>query len=119
MKFGIGAGNFNRFTFCRGCLILDLKKASSKCYYKNLVETLLSNIPYFGNTLIRGVVMFDINDSLKDIRILKAKLLFLINKRQGNLSDKQVVNAKKILNEALSRYDSCLGEELKKIESSS
>jgi len=61
--------------------------------------------------------MNDINDSLKEIRILKAKLLFLINKRQGNLADAEVVNANKILNEALKQYDSCLGQELKNLES--
>lgn len=60
--------------------------------------------------------MYDLNDSQKNIRILKAKLLFLINKRQGNLDDVQVVNANKVLNEALSQYDSCFGEELKKIK---
>ena len=60
--------------------------------------------------------MYDINDSRKDIRILKAKLLFLINKRQGNLADMQVVNANKVLDEALSKFDSCYGEEIEKIK---
>ena len=61
--------------------------------------------------------MYEINDSLKDIKILKAKLLFLINKRQGNLDDVEVVKANKILNEALNKYNSGLGEEVKRKES--
>ena len=60
--------------------------------------------------------MNDIDNSLIEIRILKAKLLFLINKRQGNLADVQVVNANKVLDEALSKFDSCYGEEIEKIK---
>ena len=61
--------------------------------------------------------MYEINDSLKDIKILKAKLLFLINKKQGNLNDAEVVKVNRILNEALNKYNNGLGEEVKKKES--
>lgn len=45
--------------------------------------------------------MNDIEDSEKDIQILKAKLLFLIGKKQGNLDNEEVAKTYKILNEAL------------------
>jgi len=44
---------------------------------------------------------YEQEDSLKGIQILRAKLLFLIEKKQGNLADVEVINTNKILNEAL------------------
>ena len=56
-----------------------------------------------------GAIMFEIEDLIKDIEILRAKLLFLIGKKQGNLLDEEIVNTNKILSEALSQYNRALG----------
>lgn len=46
-------------------------------------------------------MLYELEDSPKSIQILRAKLLFLIGKKQGDLDDVEVINLNKILNEAL------------------
>lgn len=58
--------------------------------------------------------MSELEDLLKDIDILRAQLEELINKKQGNLVDSEVVTASKILNAALNQYNKFIDEKLKK-----
>lgn len=58
--------------------------------------------------------MSEIEDLLKDVEILREKLLFLIDQKQGNLVDTEVVNMSKILNGALNQYNKALDEKLKR-----
>ena len=58
--------------------------------------------------------MSEIEDLLKDVEILREKLLFLIEDKQGNLVDSEVVNISKILNGALNQYNKVLEEKLKR-----
>ena len=64
--------------------------------------------------LLGGVIMSEIEDLLKDVEILREKLLFLIDQKQGNLVDTEVVNMSKILNGALNQYNKALDEKLKR-----
>lgn len=66
------------------------------------------------NTNHGGVSMSELEDLLKDIDILRAQLEELINKKQGNLVDPEVVTASKILNAALNQYNKFIDEKLKK-----
>nr|WP_225897395.1 MULTISPECIES: aspartyl-phosphate phosphatase Spo0E family protein [Clostridium] len=66
------------------------------------------------NTNHGGVSMSELEDLLKDIDILRAQLEELINKKQGNLVDSEVVTASKILNAALNQYNKFIDEKLKK-----
>lgn len=56
----------------------------------------------------------EIEDLLKDVEILREKLLYLIDKKQGNLIDEEVVSMSKVLNAALNEYNKVLAEKLKK-----
>ncbi|ARC84989.1 spo0E like sporulation regulatory family protein [Clostridium argentinense CDC 2741] len=58
--------------------------------------------------------MSELEDLLKDIEILRVQLEYLINKKQGNLVDQEVVAASRILNAALNQYNKFIGEKLKK-----
>ncbi len=58
--------------------------------------------------------MSEIEDLLKDVEILREKLLYLIDKKQGNLIDEEVVSMSKVLNAALNEYNKVLAEKLKK-----
>lgn len=49
--------------------------------------------------------MSEIEDLLKDVEILRGKLEYLIEEKQGNLIDNEVVAASKILNAALNQYN--------------
>lgn len=66
------------------------------------------------NTNHGGVSMSELEDLLKDIDILRVQLEELINKKQGNLVDSEVVTASKILNAALNQYNKFIDEKLKK-----
>ncbi|MCR1934655.1 aspartyl-phosphate phosphatase Spo0E family protein [Clostridium tepidum] len=57
--------------------------------------------------------MSEIEDLLKDIDTLKEQLNELINKKQDNLTDPEVVEASKILNAALNKYNKFIDEKLK------
>ncbi len=58
--------------------------------------------------------MNEIEDLLKDVDILREQLNSLINKKQGNLQDPEVITASKILNAALNQYNKLIGEKLNK-----
>ncbi|WP_291580883.1 aspartyl-phosphate phosphatase Spo0E family protein [Clostridium sp. UBA6640] len=58
--------------------------------------------------------MSELEDLLKDIEILRVQLEHLINEKQDNLVDKEVVAASKILNAALNQYNKFIDEKLKK-----
>ena len=58
--------------------------------------------------------MSEIEDLLKDVEILREKLLYIIDKNQGNLVDAKVVSISKILNGALNQYNRVLEEKLKR-----
>lgn len=57
--------------------------------------------------------MSELEDLLKDIDILKEQLHLLINKKQGNLIDAEVVTASKILNAALNQYNKLIQEKIR------
>lgn len=57
--------------------------------------------------------MSELEDLLKDIETLREQLEWLINKKQGNLVDKEVVTASKVLNAALNEYNKFIDEKLK------
>lgn len=58
--------------------------------------------------------MPEIEDLLKDVEILREKLLYLIHKKQGNLIDEEVVRMSKVLDATLNEYNKVLSEKLKK-----
>lgn len=57
--------------------------------------------------------MSEIEDLLKDVEILRTQMEELIQKRQGNLTDPEVVTASKILNATLNQYNKFIKEKLK------
>jgi hypothetical protein len=58
--------------------------------------------------------MAELEDLLKDINILRENLERLIDEKEGNLIDAEVVSASKILNAALNQYNKFIGEKFKK-----
>ena len=56
--------------------------------------------------------MSEIEDLLKDVEILREKLEYLINTKNGNLINPEVVAASKVLNAALNRYNEFLEEKI-------
>lgn len=58
--------------------------------------------------------MSEIEDLLKDVEILREKLLFIIEEKQGDLVDPEVVTASQILNAALNQYNKILEKKLKR-----
>lgn len=56
--------------------------------------------------------MSEIEDLLRDIETLRDNLQQLIKQKQGNLIDKDVVSASKILNAALNQYNKFLKEKI-------
>lgn len=58
--------------------------------------------------------MSDLEDLLKDVENLREKLVYLIDQKQGDLIDQEVVNISKILNAALNKYNEVLEEKLKR-----
>jgi hypothetical protein len=58
--------------------------------------------------------MAELEDLLKDINILRENLERLIDEKEGNLIDVEVVSASKILNAALNQYNKFIGEKFKK-----
>lgn len=58
--------------------------------------------------------MSEVEDLLKDVDILREKLEYLINEKQGNLVDPEVVAASKILNAALNQYNKFIEEKIKR-----
>lgn len=56
----------------------------------------------------------EVEDLLKDVNILREKLEYLIDKKNGNLIDPEVVAASKVLNAALNRYNELIEEKMKK-----
>ena len=64
--------------------------------------------------LFGGVIMSEIEDLMKDVEVLREKLLYIIEKKQGNLVDEEVVSISKILNAALNQYNKVLEEKLKR-----
>jgi hypothetical protein len=62
------------------------------------------------------VILSQIEDLLIDVEILRGKLINLIDKKQGNLVDFEVINSSKILDETLNQYNQALEEKLKCIK---
>jgi hypothetical protein len=58
------------------------------------------------------LILSEIEDLLKDIETLRDNLQQLIKQKQGNLIDKDVVSASKILNAALNQYNKFLKEKI-------
>ncbi|MCM0648651.1 aspartyl-phosphate phosphatase Spo0E family protein [Clostridium swellfunianum] len=58
--------------------------------------------------------MSELEDLLKDVEILREQLNQLINDKQGNLIDPEVVTASKILNAALNQYNNFIKEKFAK-----
>ncbi|QAA31814.1 aspartyl-phosphate phosphatase Spo0E family protein [Clostridium manihotivorum] len=56
--------------------------------------------------------MAELEDLLKDIEKLRNNLQILIEKKQGNLIDNEVVAASKILNATLNQYNKLLQQKL-------
>lgn len=56
--------------------------------------------------------MSELEDLLKDIDILRKQLEALINLKDGNLVDHEVVTASKILNAALNQYNKFIKEKI-------
>lgn len=56
----------------------------------------------------------EVEDLLKDVNILREKLEYLIDKKNGNLIDPEVVAASKVLNAALNRYNEFIEEKIKR-----
>jgi len=59
-------------------------------------------------------ILSDLEDLLKDVENLREKLVYLIDQKQGDLIDQEVVNISKILNAALNKYNEVLEEKLKR-----
>ncbi|MBU5591148.1 aspartyl-phosphate phosphatase Spo0E family protein [Clostridium sp. MSJ-4] len=57
--------------------------------------------------------MSELEDLLKDVDILREKLEYLINEKDGNLIDPEVVAASKVLNAALNKYNEFIEEKFK------
>jgi hypothetical protein len=57
--------------------------------------------------------MSELEELLKDVEILRSNLEYLINEKQGNLVDLEVVAASKILNAALNQYNKLINEKYK------
>lgn len=74
---------------------------------------MIKNI-FLVNNNYGGVNMSELEDLLKDIDILREQLNELINKKQDNLVDSEVVTASKVLNAALNQYNKFIDEKLKK-----
>ncbi|HEY5561033.1 MAG TPA: aspartyl-phosphate phosphatase Spo0E family protein [Clostridiaceae bacterium] len=53
----------------------------------------------------------EINNLLEDIEIMRSKLECLINEKQGNLIDNEVVSASKVLNTTLNKYNKIIENE--------
>jgi hypothetical protein len=58
--------------------------------------------------------MSELEDLLRDVEILRANLEYLINEKQGNLIDTEVVSASKILNAALNQFNKFIDEKHKR-----
>jgi hypothetical protein len=58
--------------------------------------------------------MSELEELLKDVEILRNNLEYLINEKQGNLVDPEVVSASKILNAALNQYNKFINEKYKR-----
>jgi hypothetical protein len=58
--------------------------------------------------------MSELEQLLKDVEILRNNLEYLINEKQGNLVDPEVVSASKILNAALNQYNKFINEKYKR-----
>lgn len=56
----------------------------------------------------------EIEDLLKDVEILRDKLLELINEKNGDLLDAEVISASKILNAALNEYNKFIEKKFRK-----
>lgn len=58
--------------------------------------------------------MSELEDLLKDVNTLRANLEELIELKEGNLIDSEVVTASKILNAALNQYNKFINDKIKK-----
>jgi hypothetical protein len=58
------------------------------------------------------LILSEIEDLLRDIETLRDNLQQLIKQKHGNLIDKDVVSASKILNAALNQYNKFLKEKI-------
>lgn len=58
--------------------------------------------------------MSELEDLLKDVNTLRANLEQLIELKEGNLIDSEVVTASKILNAALNQYNKFINDKMKK-----
>ncbi len=58
--------------------------------------------------------MSELEDLLKDVEILRNSLEYLINEKNGNLVDPEVVSASKILNAALNQYNKFISDKYKR-----
>lgn len=58
--------------------------------------------------------MSELEDLLKDVNTLRESLEQLIELKEGNLIDSEVVTASKILNAALNQYNKFISDKMKK-----
>ncbi|MBI6875134.1 aspartyl-phosphate phosphatase Spo0E family protein [Clostridium aciditolerans] len=58
--------------------------------------------------------MSELEDLLKDVNTLRENLEQLIELKEGNLIDSEVVTASKILNAALNQYNKFINDKIKK-----
>jgi len=58
--------------------------------------------------------MSELEDLLKDVEILRDQLIQIIDEKQGNLVDEEVVTASKILDGALNQYNKFMKRKYKK-----
>lgn len=58
--------------------------------------------------------MSEIEELLKDVEVLREQMEYLINEKQGNLVDAEVVAASKILNAALNQYNNFIKDKINK-----
>ncbi len=56
--------------------------------------------------------MSEVNDLLKDVEKLRNNLLKLIEKKQGNLQDREIIAASQILNAAITKYNNYISKKI-------
>lgn len=69
-----------------------------------------------GTLISGGVVMPEIEELLRDVDSLREKLMYLIDDKQGDLIDAEVVNLSRVLNATLNQYNKVIEEKLKRQE---
>lgn len=85
-------------------------------FSNSIISVHSSNLTYFllvlHNLSSGGDTMTEIQDLLKDIEKLRKNLLDLIEKKQFDLQDPDIIAASQILNAAISKYNEFISKKL-------